>query len=110
MRVTYEPASGKHTRTQAVAVAPEPAEVRQPARTLTSAQQRALSLLTSFGARLSPDFTPHELRREYRLLARRIHPDRHATSTPAEREQLSRQFADLADSYRQLLTTTMSMN
>lgn len=109
-RVSYEPASWKHTRNQAVAVAPEPAEVCQPARTLTAGQQRALNLLTSFGAHLTPDFTLQELRREYRQLARTIHPDRHNRCTPVERDRLSRQFAELADSYRHLLAATASMN
>ena len=109
-RVTYAPAPWKHTRNQAVAVAPEPAEVRQPARTLTAGQQRALNLLTSFGARLTPDFTFDDLRSEYRQLARRIHPDRHNSCTPSERERLSRQFAEAADSYRNLLAATASMN
>ncbi len=110
MRGPYAPAPWKDTRNQAVAVAPEPAEVRQPARSLTTAQQRALSLLTSCGARLTPDFTLQELRREYRQLARRIHPDRHNSCTPAERERLSRQFSELSDSYRNLLAATASMN
>ena len=109
-RVSYEPAPWKFTRNQAVAVAPEPAEVRQPARTLTAGQERALNLLTSFGARLTPDFTVQDLRREYRQLARRIHPDRHNSCTPPERERLSRQFAELSDSYRHLLVATASSN
>ncbi len=109
-RVSYEPAPWKYTRNQAVAVAPEPAEVRQPARTLTAAQQRALNQLTSFGARLTADFTIQDLRREYRQLARTIHPDRHNSCAPAERERLCRQFAELSDSYRNLLSATASMN
>ena len=102
-RGTYAPAPWKHTRNQAVAVEAEPAEVRQPARTLTAGQQRALNLLTSFGACLTPDFTFDDLRSEYRQLARRIHPDRHNSCTPSDRERLSRQFAELSESYRQLL-------
>lgn len=109
-RVTYESATAKHARTQAIAVAPEPAGFHQPARTLTVQQQRALDQLTALGARLTADFTFQELRREYRQLARRIHPDRHNHCTASERERLSRQFAELSDSYRHLLAATATMN
>ena len=88
---------------QAVAEAPEPAEVRRPVRTLTVAQQRALDGLNRHGANLRPDFTASELRRAYRQLARRIHPDRHPSATPAERTHLTRAFADASDDYRRLV-------
>ncbi len=109
-RVTYDPAPWPHARTPAFAAAPLPAALRQPARTLTAGQQRALDLLNSFGARLTPDFTLEELRRDYRQLALRVHPDRHHSCTPAEGERLSRQFAELSNSYRTLLAPTASMN
>ena len=49
-RGTYAPAPWKHTRNQAVAVEAEPAEVRQPARTLTAGQQYYLQALHKEGS------------------------------------------------------------
>lgn len=104
-RVSYATAPSTWTKpaAQAVAEAPEPAEVRRPVRTLSPVQQRALECLTALGARLVPAFTASELRREYRQLARRVHPDRHPLATPAEHERLARQFADASAAYRTLL-------
>jgi len=83
--------------------APTPVEVRRPVRTLTPVQQRALDGLNALGAALTSGFTAHELRRAYRQLARRVHPDRHPHATAQERERLSRTFADATDNYRRLL-------
>ena len=103
-RVTYGTATWtKPAGTQAVAEAPEPAEVRRPVRTLSGVQQRALECLTALGARLIPDFTAAELRREYRQLARRVHPDRHPHASAEEHARLSREFSDATDAYRLLL-------
>jgi hypothetical protein len=41
------------------------------------------------------------LRRAYRTLARRYHPDRHQGRGPAERERLARLFAEATSRYRQ---------
>ena len=83
--------------------APEPVEMRRPARALTIADRHALDALNALGARLSPDFTAEELRREYRRLAHRVHPDRHHDRSEAERQRLSRQFGEATDHYRRLL-------
>lgn len=106
-RVTYAaaPSTWAKRAGQAVAEAPEPAEVRRPVRTLSPAQQRAFECLTALGARLTPGFLAGELRREYRLLARRVHPDRHPHATPAEHERLARQFSDATTAYRTLRAT-----
>ena len=40
------------------------------------------------------------LRRAYRKLARRYHPDRHPASSLAERERLARLFAEATEHYR----------
>ena len=46
--------------------------------------------------------TPDALRRAYRALAHRYHPDRHPSSGPAERERLARLFAEATEYYRLL--------
>ena len=46
--------------------------------------------------------TPDALRRAYRTLAHRYHPDRHPSSGPAERERLARLFAEATEYYRLL--------
>ena len=70
---------------------------------LTDAQMRALETLRDLGAVLTADFTMVELRREYRRLARRVHPDSHPGSSRTEVERLSRQFAAATDSYQRLI-------
>lgn len=106
-RVTYAAAPSTWTKTaaQAVAEAPEPADVRRPVRTLTPAQRRAFECLTALGARLVPSFTAAELRRAYRQFALQVHPDRHPHATPAEHDSLARQFSDATTAYRALLAT-----
>jgi hypothetical protein len=71
-------------------------------RLFTVEERRALDLLIALGATLRPDFTTSELRRQYRLLARRLHPDRHPTARAEERVRLSRAFAAATESYRLL--------
>jgi hypothetical protein len=46
--------------------------------------------------------TPDALRRAYRTLAQRYHPDRHPTSSLAERERVARLFAEATEHYRLL--------
>jgi hypothetical protein len=76
----------------------------QQARLLTRDERRAFETLIALGATLTPDFTVHELRRQYRLLARTLHPDRHPMAPPDERMRLARAFAAATDSYRLLAT------
>ena len=78
----------------------EYAPPRRPAHRLTDEQRQAFERLAALGAELPVGFTEEELLREYRRLARRYHPDRHAGCTTVEREHLSRNFADAAESYR----------
>ena len=74
-------------------------------RTLTDTQSRALHTLRQLGAELASDFTSTDLRREYRKLARRLHPDSHPGCSPAELQHLSRQFTLATDSHQQLLAS-----
>lgn len=69
-------------------------------RVLTVAEQRALDRLLLLGARLDDQFSADELRREYRKLALRLHPDRHATAPAADRATLAEAFARATASYR----------
>jgi len=68
-----------------------PFEPARPAQ-LTSIERQTLD-----GAQ-----TRDALRRAYRTLAHRYHPDRHPASSPAERERLGRLFAEATEHYRRL--------
>lgn len=74
---------------------------RQPHR-LTVEQHAALESLTLLGADLPPGFTAEELRREYRRLARRYHPDGQQDGSALDRTQAARCFAQVVDAYRRL--------
>jgi len=73
------------------AARPAPVEAPRPVH-LTSLERQTLD-----GAG-----TPDALRRAYRKLARRYHPDRHQGCGAAERERLARLFAEATDHYRLL--------
>jgi DnaJ-class molecular chaperone len=77
-------------------------------RPLTGRQQRALTQLNDLGARLRADFTVRELRSAFRELARRYHPDRHPGGSRVETARLARMFAEVTESYRQLLAACES--
>ena len=73
----------------------------RPARPLVARREGALELGT-LGADLPADFTAAELRRAFRALARRYHPDSRPGSSDATKTRLSRRFADLIEDYRRL--------
>jgi hypothetical protein len=75
------------------APAPAPARVETPRPVHLSALERRT---------LDDARTPDALRRAYRTLARRYHPDRHQGCGAAERERLARLFAEATELYRQL--------
>lgn len=70
---------------------------RAPVEPALPAQLTSLERQTLDGAP-----TADALRRAYRALAHRYHPDRHPASSPAERERLARLFAEATEHYRRL--------
>ena len=71
--------------------APVPAAPALPTR-LTSLERQSLDEAP----------TPDALRRAYRKLARRYHPDHHQGCSTAERERLARLFAEATGHYHRL--------
>ena len=53
--------------------------------------------------------TPDALRRAYRTLARRYHPDHHHGCSAAERERLARLFAEATEHYRFLKASGLGL-
>ncbi|MFN7979546.1 MAG: J domain-containing protein [Vicinamibacterales bacterium] len=82
------------------APAPRLSPIVRARRVLTVKEQRALDRLLLLGARLDDQFTADDLRREYRALALRLHPDRHALAPAADRAMLAEAFARATASYR----------
>jgi hypothetical protein len=81
--------------------APRPAA---PARAFSTADHRAAEDLRRFGADgLDGSFTDADLRRVYRLLARRFHPDAHPMASEGERAYLADAFGRITGAYRQLM-------
>jgi hypothetical protein len=76
-----------------------PSTARTP---LNAGEKRALMALNALGADLGDDLSVATLRRAFRRLARRYHPDRHPGSSTAELERLARLFAEATGHYRVL--------
>lgn len=74
----------------------------RPVRALTTDQQRSLEALNALGAPLTSGFTAQELRRAYRSIAQRVHPDRQRDCSDAERARRSRLFVAATTHYRRL--------
>jgi hypothetical protein len=70
---------------------------------LSPAAQRALAALNDLGAGLDSSMSLADVRGAFRRLARCFHPDRHPGAGPAERQRLSRCFAEATAQYRLLL-------
>lgn len=92
----YVGASSPEARTATPPEPQRPAAVVSPRR-LTPVQTAALATLQDLGARLDPSFEVDDLKRAFRMLARRYHPDHAATSDGAA-------FRDLHAAYRILLS------
>lgn len=69
---------------------------------LSASEKRAMVALNALGAYLGDDLSVATLRRAFRELARRYHPDRHPQSSAAELERLARLFAEATAHYRVL--------
>ncbi len=67
---------------------------------LSGAERWALDRLLDLGAALAPDFSVDELRRAYRLLAHRYHPDRHAASDAVTQASMAGRFSEVSTAYR----------
>ena len=85
------------------AAAPWFPERPRPVRALTGAQQQSLESLNALGAQLTSGFTSQELRRAYRSIAHRVHPDRQHDCGEAERTRRARLFIAATAHYRCLL-------
>jgi len=69
---------------------------------LTALEARAMAALNALGACLDDTISQDTLRRAFRRLARRYHPDRHPGIGGAETARLARLFADATAHYRLL--------
>ena len=93
-------ADGSRTQTRPRATVHKAPTPRR--RVLSFRQQRALARLVDLGATIDADFTDQELRRTFKTLARRYHPDVHPTGTAREKAELSLLFTQLRDAYTEL--------
>jgi hypothetical protein len=87
-------------------VRPGTSPARRAGRTphrLTSSQQAALRELVACGAELHDDFTAEDLRKTFRSLAQRYHPDRHPGAGSDEHRRLAATFSRVNEGYRLLL-------
>lgn len=98
-------AANPPTAVPLIEVTPKPARRR---RTLSARDQQAFDALIDLGAALDVDFTADDLRRQFRQLARRYHPDRHPDSTQAVRVRLADAFARVRAAYERLRPLTSS--
>ena len=73
-----------------------------PAIRLTRLEARAVEALNRMGAGLDDRVSLDTLRRAFRRLARRYHPDRHPGTSAVEQDRLARLFAEATDHYRLL--------
>jgi hypothetical protein len=94
-------ASTESPRRRTVAL-PSPPE-RQSTHPLSAAQQAAFRDLVAHGADLPDDFSAADLRRAFRSLARRYHPDTQASRGVEVQAALARHFVSISRSYRVLL-------
>jgi DnaJ-class molecular chaperone len=70
---------------------------------LTPEGRRAIEVLNALGAHLTGSPSRIEVRRAFRTLARRYHPDRHTGRNAGDLALLARSFAAATDAYRRLI-------
>jgi hypothetical protein len=85
---------------QSAAPPPPPPRARVEDRRLSVAEQHALAQLVTFGALLTESFSAGDLKREYRRLALRHHPDRRRAGAGQAVTDASTTFAAIAEAYR----------
>jgi hypothetical protein len=73
-----------------------------PKTPLSAREKRSLTALNALGADLGDALSLATLRRAFRRLAHRYHPDRHPGSKAAELDRLARLFAEATEHYRVL--------
>lgn len=81
---------------------PPPRPPQLPARRLSADEQLALARLLALGAALTEFFTAADLKREYRRLALRHHPDRQGAAAGTEPAAAAATFAAVAEAYHRL--------
>lgn len=75
-------------------------------RTLSESEAAALRLLRAQGAEWLPaDFTRHELKRAFRIVAMRCHPDRHPFLGDEGRQRQAHLFGEIRRAFGLLLQT-----
>ena len=75
----------------------------RPTRLLNARMRSALDVLRAAGAAdLQDDFLAAELKRAFRRLARRAHPDMHPGATDRERRCLMARFREIHEAYQTL--------
>ena len=72
----------------------------RPDHVMTTVQRLAFDRFTALGGALRGNFTAADLRREYRVLAQRYHPDRHLAADPLSRHAAASRFGEATACYR----------
>lgn len=86
-------------------LSPSQKEVHVQITELSSLERKALLDLQSYGAfKASPqELTENQVKKEFRRLAKDLHPDHHQERDELTRERLNRQFATAYEAYQDLL-------
>jgi hypothetical protein len=69
------------------------------ARVLTAFEAVHFELLVSLGAKIAPNFSEYELKKEFRKLAQKFHPDHHIGATETQISMAQEKFNSLKMGY-----------